>query len=95
MIWMGSLEAHPIRLMGEETRNNDETYAWVMNNFWETNFNASLGGFYQFHYSLSIANEPDITKAFAMAESQNEGVLQFYLFEDQFEEPEGKDGKGG
>jgi hypothetical protein len=80
LIWMGSLEAHPMRLMGEGAPNSDETYGWVMNNFWETNFKASLGGFYQFHYSLFLADSPDIPAAFAMAEALNEGVLQFCRF---------------
>ena len=26
----------------------------VMNNYWETNFNASLGGFYEFNYDLNL-----------------------------------------
>jgi hypothetical protein len=29
-------------------------FAWVMNNYWETNFNASLGGFYEFNYAVSL-----------------------------------------
>ncbi|MDF2542522.1 MAG: hypothetical protein K0S47_2240 [Herbinix sp.] len=81
LITMGSLEAHPIRLMGEDVINNDEVYSWMMNNFWETNFKASLGGFYQFHYELALEQHNKINDAFATAEAMNEGVLQFYLFE--------------
>ncbi|WP_019420948.1 hypothetical protein [Paenibacillus sp. OSY-SE] len=29
-----------------------ETYAWLMTNYWETNFKATLGGFYEFRYML-------------------------------------------
>ena len=33
-----------------------ELYSWVMNNIWETNFKASLGGFIEFNYSISWGN---------------------------------------
>lgn len=82
LITMGTLMEHPIKLMGDEgTANTDEVYSWVMNNFWETNFKVSLGGFYQFHYELQVADKKQPGEAFQMAEAMNEGVLQFYLFE--------------
>ena len=81
LVTMGTLQAHPIRLMGDAgVSNRDEVYSWVMNNFWETNFKASLGGFYQFHYELLAADRIAPKQAFAVAEAMNEGVLQFYLF---------------
>lgn len=83
LISMGTLNAHPIRLMGEGAGNEDELYSWVMNNFWETNFKASLGGFYQFHYELAVLENKSISEAFLVAEAMNEGVLQFYLFQEQ------------
>ncbi len=82
LVSMGTLKAHPIRLMGEGDPNVDEVYSWVMNNFWETNFKASLGGFYQFHYTLALS-EGTVPEAFEKAETLNEGVLQFYRFEDK------------
>lgn len=81
LVAMGPLEAHPIHLMGEGAPNVDEVYSWVMNNFWETNFKASLGGFHQFHYELSVVEDGDIGKAFATAEAMAEGIVGFYLFE--------------
>ncbi len=78
---MGTLEAHPIKLMGEKAENNDLLYAWVMNNFWETNFKAGLGGFYQFRYTLQVTEETDPQEVFRRAESINEGILTFYVFE--------------
>ena len=85
LVSFGSLRAHPIRLMGEGPENVDEVYSWVMNNFWETNFKASLGGFYQFRYSLAEMEETDPENIFRFAEALNEGVLQFYLFEKEGE----------
>lgn len=81
LIAMGGLQAHPIKLMGDEgVSNTDEVYSWVMNNFWETNFKVSLGGFYQFHYELFVTDKKEKAEAFKIAEAMNEGVLQFYLF---------------
>ena len=85
LVWMGTLRPHPIRLMGEGAPNADETYSWVMNNFWETNFKASLGGFYQFHYSLELSDTQDVQAAFRKAEALCEGVLSFYRFEEKKE----------
>lgn len=82
LIAMGSLKAHPIRLMGEDgISNTDEVYSWVMNNFWETNFKVSLGGFYQFHYELFAADPMTPEEAFLKEEAMNEGIMQFYRFE--------------
>lgn len=81
LLWMGTLEAHPIKLMGEGSPNRDELYSWVMNNFWETNFKASLGGFYQFRYTLQTTPSCDPAEVFRTAEAINEGVLTFYAFE--------------
>ena len=85
LIAMGPLAAHPVRLMGEGVSNNDQVYSWVMNNFWETNFKASLGGFYQFHYELVLTDSVNPQRAFAELEAINEGVLQFYMFHTQEE----------
>ena len=83
LIWMGTLRAHPIRLMGEGAPNNDETYSWVMNNFWETNFRADLGGFYQFHYSLEALDGGDPKASLDRAETMAEGIVSFYRFEER------------
>ena len=81
MVTMGPLEEGPVRLMGEGAPNVDEVYSWVMNNFWETNFKASLGGFHQFHYELAVLDASPVDSAFEVAETMNEGVLQFCVFD--------------
>ena len=60
LITMGSLEKLQASLSGAEGVGNlDEVYAWVMNNFRETNFKVSLGGFGQYRYSLLSTEETD------------------------------------
>jgi hypothetical protein len=69
LISMGPLKAHEVRLCGENGLNNlDEVYAWVMNNFWETNFKADLGGFHQYRYSLMMTAAGSIKEALSLAE---------------------------
>ncbi len=79
LLWMGPIEWHPIKLMGEGEPNCTDTYAWVMNNLWETNFKASLGGFYQFRYALTLTDSTDVKEIFEQAEAINEGTMNFYL----------------
>ena len=33
--------------------NQTELYAWLMTNYWETNFVAGLGGFYEFRFAFT------------------------------------------
>lgn len=35
----------------------EHLYSWAMNNYWETNFEASLGGFHEFRYHLAWGAE--------------------------------------
>ena len=82
MISMGSLLPHDIRLAGDPMqKNTDRVYSWVMNNFWETNFKASLGGFYQFRYSLRLMDSGDPEACFAEARADNAGVLCYTSFD--------------
>lgn len=41
----------------EQLQNFDIQYSWLMNNYWETNFATSLGGFYRYDYSVYISKE--------------------------------------
>jgi hypothetical protein len=55
LLTFGSLDSHEIQLQDSTThwKNTETAYSWVMNNFWETNFKAELGGFYEFNYALN------------------------------------------
>ena len=82
MIWMGTLQPHDIRLSGDPLlKNTDRVYAWVMNNFWETNFKASLGGFHQFHYALRLMDDPTPDTCFSAARADNTGLICFPSFD--------------
>lgn len=52
-----------------------ELYSWVMNNIWETNFKASLGGFIEFNYSITWGNNGE--NQFELAERNKEMNLGF------------------
>ncbi len=81
LITMGSLEKLQPSLSGTAGVNNlDEVYAWVMNNFWETNFKVSLGGFGQYRYSLLSTNETDPCAALESAKEASIGLLGFASF---------------
>lgn len=81
LITLGSLEAGPIKLCdGADTkRNQSPVFSWVTNNFWETNFKAETGGFYEFTYRLNSTDEKDIKDGFLRCEADNEGLCSFYI----------------
>ena len=50
-----------------------------MNNFWETNFKADLGGFYEFAYTVRTMENVSAPEALESCETDNEGLLAFYI----------------
>jgi hypothetical protein len=82
LIAMGTPEARPVCLSGEEGVNNrDEVYSWVMNNFWETNFKVCLGGFHEYNYTLRLADTANPVDCLRIAKEENTGVLSFRGFD--------------
>ncbi|MBS5921726.1 MAG: hypothetical protein KIC58_10415, partial [Clostridium perfringens] len=80
MVFMGDIKPHEINLSGDPgVINNDLIYSWVMNNYWETNFKASLGGFYEFNYSI-FKVKGKAPQAFNEIINQNEGVVCFNMW---------------
>jgi len=57
LIQLGPLSHGSRRLQGEAGSDPGLLYSWVLTNFWETNFNATLGGFYEFRYAVQWARE--------------------------------------
>lgn len=84
LITMGDIRAHEIVLAGEPgAKNIDDIYSWVMNNFWETNFKVSLGGFHQFRYSLISTPETLPKDAIDTAKEACSSVVGFYAFTEE------------
>ncbi len=54
LLQLGPLEHGQRRLMGHPGLSDApmHAYGWLMTNYWETNFEASLGGFYEFRYRV-------------------------------------------
>lgn len=64
VLYMGEMKHHPIKLCDNKAENNlRPVYSWIMNNCWETNFNLSLAGFYEFNYSLTLSPTTDRKQA--------------------------------
>lgn len=63
---------------GQHEHNLDELYSWMMNNFWEINFKASLGDFYEFTYHfISGTDLKDPKKAIEACKQLNSGAIVF------------------
>lgn len=81
LISFGKREAAPIILCDGKNKelNHSTPYSWVMNNFWETNFKADLGGFYEFTYTVVTGKYESPEMAMEYCKAVNEGVLGFYI----------------
>ncbi|MCJ8013581.1 glycoside hydrolase [Paenibacillus sp. KQZ6P-2] len=78
LIQLGSLEYESRLLSGHAKLAEDPAhlYAWTMNNYWETNFAATLGGFYEFRYVVAWGKEYNTPqKAIEACRSVNAGIL--------------------
>ncbi len=57
LLHLGTLEPGLAKIHDGSLPNVDSQYVWAMNNYWETNFATSLGGFYRFDYSIGLSHE--------------------------------------
>ncbi|MBR3099059.1 MAG: glycosyl hydrolase [Clostridia bacterium] len=79
LITLGLPEAGPVRLCAgnDAEKNRAPLWSWVMNNFWETNFNVCLAGHYEFRYTVSLTDSGDPAETFALCGALNEGFAVF------------------
>lgn len=78
LVTFGDLDPHEIILSGHDkcSRCTENAYSWIMNNFWETNFKADLGGFYEFNYSIDYINKSyDSRETMEKFEQISEGLI--------------------
>lgn len=60
LLQLGSIEHQPRKLhMMQEEGSKPSTYSWILTNYWETNFKATLGGFYEFRYAVERHHKVD------------------------------------
>lgn len=80
LLQVGDIKYKNRLLQGAEELETSEQrlYAWVLSNYWETNFKAEVGGFYQFRFLLKWGIElKDSEKALAVCRELNT-VLPYY-----------------
>ncbi|MGG1878293.1 glycoside hydrolase [Paenibacillus cisolokensis] len=80
LIQCGPLQHEARLVMGHDAlqKRSPVLYAWVLNNFWETNFKATVGGFYEFRYKLTWGEDAgDPSRALAWCRNVNTGLLTF------------------
>ncbi len=82
LVQVGPLEYGPRRLAGEADFGSDpeHLYTWLMTNYWETNFDADLGGFHEFRYAVRWGPElRDPQLALLACRSMSQDVLSYRL----------------
>ncbi len=79
LIQTGPLAFGERKVHGQQSEEDPASlYAWVLTNYWETNFKATLGGFYEFRYTLRWGAEfADAQHALRANRSINTGTVAF------------------
>lgn len=80
LLQLGPLAHGKRMLMGHPDLRieNARPYAWLMTNYWETNFEADLGGFHEFNYRLEFGSHlADPDTAIRHCRALNHGLKPF------------------
>jgi len=78
LLQIGSIDCEQRLLQGNPQLENksQNSLSWIMNNYWETNFNGNLGGFYNFRYSVSWGEElAEVNECRNYCGAANRGLL--------------------
>jgi hypothetical protein len=82
LLQLGPLEHGPRMLAGDPALSDDPAlpYSWLLTNYWETNFAAELGGFYEFRYSVMWGSElAEASSALRACRDVSRGILCYRL----------------
>ncbi|WP_413371972.1 glycoside hydrolase [Paenibacillus taichungensis] len=73
LVQWGTLDYETRKVHTQQTPDaQPEAYAWLMTNYWETNFKATLGGFYEFQYHISAGGRLSVEDMAAALQALNE-----------------------
>ncbi|WP_054023953.1 glycoside hydrolase [Bacillus sp. FJAT-28004] len=77
LVQVGPLAYGQRKVNGQQLEGEyDQLYAWVLTNYWETNFKATLGGYYEFRYRVQWGKEiSSAEQAVQLSHSNNAGIL--------------------
>jgi hypothetical protein len=85
LVQVGPLEYGKRHTMGDPELRDDPShlYAWLMTNFWETNFAAETGGFHEFRFAVAWSETMRHEEAALSAcEAMASGITCFRLADD-------------
>jgi len=82
LLQLGPLEFRKERLLHDPNQPQPDKalpYAWLMTNYWETNFAAGLGGFHAFRFSVLASIPEDPRQCVPLLRGANGGFVCFRL----------------
>ncbi|WP_256256445.1 glycoside hydrolase [Paenibacillus sp. BC26] len=88
LLQLGTLEYGKRLLHTQQTEDiKPMLYIWAMTNYWETNFKATLGGFYEFRYSLAWSDSiTSAAEAIGQCHTMGAGLTAWRIGEDEQDE---------
>ncbi len=82
LLQLGPLEYQESRVLHNPDQHHPDQalpYAWLMTNYWETNFSAGLGGFHSFRFSVLTSCPDEPQDCVPLLQAANTGFVCFRL----------------